>query len=162
MVDDTPLEVLDESTCWELLRSVPVGRLAIPIDDGRVEIFPVNHLVDQGSIVFRTAPGTKISEIAPPERPGEEPADRTCRVAFEVDDAAAVAAGDEVMAWSVVVQGTASLLTTTTDLFDSFDLDVRPWHLASKPFFVRIVPETVTGRRFRVRRNAASDADTNG
>lgn len=157
MTDDNPLEVLDESTCWELLRSVPVGRLAIPIGDGHVEIFPVNHLVDQGSLVFRTAPGTKVSEIAPPERPGELPADRTCRVAFEADDASSVAAGDEVMAWSVVVQGTASLLTKPTDLFDSFDLDVRPWHLASKPFFVRIVPETVTGRRFHVLRNGASD-----
>lgn len=156
MADDAPLEILDESTCWELLRSVPVGRLAIPMVDGRVEIFPVNHLVDQGSIVFRTAPGTKVSEIAPPEHPGEAPSDRTCRVAFEADDAASVAAGDEVMAWSVVVQGTASLLTRPTDLFDSFDLDVRPWHLASKPFFVRIEPETVTGRRFRARRNGNS------
>lgn len=155
MDDDSPLEVLDESTCWELLRSVPVGRLAIPVD-GDVEIFPVNHLVDQGSLVFRTAPGTKISEIAPPERPGEDPPERSCRVAFEADSAAEVAAGREVMAWSVVVHGDASLLTTPTDLFDSFDLDVRPWHLASKPFFVRIVPESVSGRRFRVRRNGAT------
>jgi len=143
------MEQVDESTCWALLRSVDVGRLAIPVDDDGapgVQIFPVNHVVDQGSIVFRTALGTKLSQITDRED--------TPTVAFEADNADAGtgrAEGDQV-AWSVVVHGRAELITTATDVFDSFDIHVHPWHASRKPFFVRLVPYRVTGRRFVVTR----------
>jgi uncharacterized protein len=133
--DDDQPEVLDESTCWELLRTVDVGRLAIPTPDGRVEIFPVNHIVDQGSIVFRTAMGTKLSS-----------ATAATEVAFEADNSGEHAG----MAWSVVLHGRAELITHPTELFDSFELDVRPWHASRKPYFVRVAPTSVSGRRFVV------------
>lgn len=137
-----PLEELPESECWALLRSVDVGRLATPTANGGIDVFPVNHVVDQGSIVFRTALGTKLASAV----------DAT-EVAFEADNAALsldqqASRGDDP--WSVVVHGTAELITRHTDLFDSFELSVRPWHVSDKPYFVRLVPTSVSGRRFHL------------
>ena len=56
--DDTT-EVLGEPACWELLEGASVGRLAVDVA-GQPDIFPVNFVVDRGSIVFRTAAGTKL------------------------------------------------------------------------------------------------------
>lgn len=143
---DEPLEQLSESECWSLLRTVDVGRLATPTASGGVDVFPVNHVVDQGSVVFRTAVGNKLTHAL----------DAT-EVAFEADNAALTfdlhaERGDDP--WSVVMHGTAELITRPTELFDSFELTVRPWHDSDKPYFVRLVPTTVSGRRFRLERNS--------
>ena len=53
-------EILETNTCWELLRANEVGRLAVSITD-HPDIFPVNYVVDRGSVVFRTAEGTKLA-----------------------------------------------------------------------------------------------------
>lgn len=134
-----PLEELSESDCWALLRTVDVGRLATPTAQGGVDIFPLNHVVDQGSIVFRTTLGTKLAQALD-----------AAEVAFEADNAARRhdQQGDDP--WSVVVHGTAELITRHTDLFDSFELAVSPWHVSNKPYFVRLVPTGVSGRRFRL------------
>ena len=66
----TPAEVgepaaqLDARECWAALRTADVGRLALVVD-GRPEIFPVNFVVDHGTILFRTATGSKLAAIAP-------------------------------------------------------------------------------------------------
>jgi nitroimidazol reductase NimA-like FMN-containing flavoprotein (pyridoxamine 5'-phosphate oxidase superfamily) len=134
-----PLEELSESECWGLLRTVDVGRLATPTSRGGVDVFPVNHVVDQGSIVFRTALGTKVTNSLSAQE-----------VAFEADNAARAFDEQRDDPWSVVVHGSASLITTETDLFDSFELVVRPWHVSNKPYFIRLLPTTVSGRRFRI------------
>ena len=137
-----PLEELSESECWTLLRSVDVGRLATPTAGGGVDVFPINHVVDQGSIVFRTAIGSKLTSALDA---GE--------VAFEADNAALrfdqqAHRGDDP--WSVVLHGRAELITRHTEVFDSFELSVHPWHVSDKPYFVRLVPTGVSGRRFRL------------
>ena len=58
--DRLGMTILEENTCWELLRDAEVGRLAVSIGE-RPDIFPVNFVVDHGSIVFRTAEGTKLA-----------------------------------------------------------------------------------------------------
>jgi hypothetical protein len=142
IVLNEPLEELSESECWMLLRTVHVGRLATPTSHGGVDVFPVNHVVDQGSIVFRTALGTKLTNaLSAPE------------VAFEADNAARTADDQNDDPWSVVVHGSATLITIETDLFDSFDLAVRPWHVSNKPHFVRLRPTAVSGRRFHLEGN---------
>ena len=138
-MEPTPLEELSESECWTLLRTVDVGRLATPTPRGGVEIFPVNHLVDQGSIVFRSAMGTKVTNAV-----------EAREVAFEADNAARTHDAQPDDPWSVVVHGSAELITIETELFDTFDQPVRPWHVSNKPYFVRVVPTTVSGRRFRM------------
>jgi hypothetical protein len=120
--------------CWALLRHSDVGRLAVVVD-GRPEIFPVNFVVDHGSVVVRTAPGTKLAAAA-----------HGAHVAFEVDGYDA-AAGE---AWSVVVKGQAEHVRTIEQALDTVGLPLFPWHAAAKPCFVRIVPGEVTGRRFLV------------
>jgi nitroimidazol reductase NimA-like FMN-containing flavoprotein (pyridoxamine 5'-phosphate oxidase superfamily) len=125
---------LGAERCWELLRSVPVGRLAVIVAD-RPEIFPVNHVVDRGTIIFRTADGTKMSAAL-----------QNPLVAFEVDGY------DEAsgQAWSVVVKGRAEPIRQLHELLGTVHLPLAPWQADPKPRFVRIAPDEVTGRQFQV------------
>jgi hypothetical protein len=124
---------LPANACWTLLRSQQVGRLAVSIAD-RPEIFPVNFVVDHGTVVFRTAEGAKLAGAA--ERD----------VAFEADGYEP-GTGD---AWSVVVKGRGEEVLRGHELLDTADLPLFPWHAAAKPRFVRIVPDQISGRRFHV------------
>jgi hypothetical protein len=45
------------------------------------------------------------------------------------------------------------------ELFDALELPLYPWHVAPKHRFVRILPEFVTGRRFRVADRLAAHVD---
>ncbi|MEQ1738091.1 MAG: pyridoxamine 5'-phosphate oxidase family protein, partial [Rhodoglobus sp.] len=54
---------LTEQQCWRLLSRARVGRLALAVD-GQVDIFPVNFLINDDRIFFRSAPGSKLSGLA--------------------------------------------------------------------------------------------------
>jgi nitroimidazol reductase NimA-like FMN-containing flavoprotein (pyridoxamine 5'-phosphate oxidase superfamily) len=138
-LDPTIVE-LDEHQCWDLLRSQEVGRLAVAIAN-HPDIFPVNFVVDHASVVFRTAEGTKLAAAVLGES-----------VAFETDGES------DGEAWSVVVKGRAVEIEQMYELFDALDLPLYPWHAAPKHRFVRILPELVTGRRFRVADRVATHA----
>ena len=118
----------------ELLRSTEVGRLAVSITD-HPDIFPVNFVIDRGTVVFRTAEGTKLAAAVLGRA-----------VAFEVDGYNS----DSGEAWSVVVKGHAVEIERMQDLFDALDLPLFPWHSAPKHRFVRIEPHQISGRRFHV------------
>ena len=124
---------LPPNACWALLRSCEVGRLAVVVAQ-RPEIFPVNYVVDHGTVVFRTAEGTKLAGSA--ER----------AVAFEADGYEAE--GGE--AWSVVVKGRAQEISRGHEVLDAAGLPLFPWHAAPKQRFIRIVPDEITGRRLQV------------
>jgi uncharacterized protein len=124
---------LDGHACWALLRSHEVGRLAVVIAD-RPEIFPINYVVDHGTVVFRTSEGTKLAGTVQRD------------VAFEADGYVP----DTGEAWSVVVRGRGEEITRGYDLLDTAGLPLFPWHAAPKQRFVRIVPDEISGRRFRV------------
>lgn len=125
---------LELSACWALLRSAEVGRLAVSVGD-RPEIFPVNYVVDHGSVVFRTAEGTKLAGSV-----------LDAAVAFEIDGYDP----DAGEAWSVVINGHGREITQLHDLIDTTDLPLFPWHAEPKHRFVRIEPDEVTGRRFHI------------
>lgn len=133
-VDRLGMTVLDTSTCLELLRSQQVGRLAVSIRD-HPDIFPVNFVVDHGTVVFRTAEGTKLAAAVFGRG-----------VAFEVDGVDE----DTKEAWSVVVKGRAVELQGLEELFEAADLPLYPWHAAPKHRYVRIEPVEITGRRFEI------------
>jgi uncharacterized protein len=139
-LDPTILE-LDEHQCWDLLRSQEVGRLAVAIAN-HPDIFPINYVVDHASVVFRTAEGTKLAAAVLGES-----------VAFETDGES------DGEAWSVVVKGRAVEIEQMYELFDALELPLYPWHAAPKHRFVRILPELVTGRRFRVADRVAAHAN---
>ncbi len=122
---------LSEQESWELVGSVPIGRLATTIGDD-IEMFPLNHVVDGETIVFRTAQGSKLFELTINDR-----------VAYEVDDY------DGNGGWSVVVHGEAEVLSDTDEIYRAQQLPLKPWIPTIKTNFVRIVPRYVSGRRFR-------------
>ncbi len=130
-------EELTESECLGLLGSADVGRLAVRLADGGVDVFPVNFIVDRGTVLFCTAAGRKLSSIE------VEPL-----VAFEADHFDWY----ERIAWSVVVKGVAMRVTDRDELLELADGDLDSWQHDRKTDFVRIVPSTTTGRRFTVRR----------
>lgn len=132
--EPVPAEELSSSTCWELMRSTSVARLAV-IVDGRPDIFPINYSVDRGSIVFRTAEGTKLTAAL------------SCTpVALEADGYSPAMN----RAWSVVLHGTAESIQQTQELLDTTSLPLVPWHPGAKEHFVRIEAAAISGRRFTV------------
>ena len=130
----TGMTVLEPDQCLALLRDAEVGRLAVSIRD-QPDIFPVNFVVDRGTVVFRTAEGTKLAAAVLGRA-----------VAFEVDGVDA-ATGE---AWSVVIKGQAVEIAHMHERFEAADLPLYPWSNWPKPRFVRVVPESITGRRFAV------------
>lgn len=128
------MELLSLHECMDLLRATEVGRLAVVIGD-HPEIFPVNFIIDHGTVLFRTAEGTKLAAVV-----------FGANVAFEADGYDG-AAGE---AWSVVVKGRAAEVRNLHERFDAGDLPLFPWHAAPKPRFVRVTPVEVSGRRFHV------------
>jgi nitroimidazol reductase NimA-like FMN-containing flavoprotein (pyridoxamine 5'-phosphate oxidase superfamily) len=132
---------LDTSHCWSLVRGADVGRLAVLVDE-HPDIFPVNHVVDHGTVVFRTGAGTKLA------------AAHGRSVAFEVD-------GFDPRtgtAWSVVIKGRAARVREPYGALEALALPLVPWHGGPKPWFLRIEPDTVTGRRFTVTRRGSEVA----
>ncbi|MEE2522615.1 pyridoxamine 5'-phosphate oxidase family protein [Pseudarthrobacter sp. J75] len=127
-------ELLPSNECWNFLRQVSVGRLAVWRGDAP-DIFPINYTVDHGTIVFRTGAGAKLQAAL-----GDFP------VAMEADGVNQ----DNGLAWSVVVRGAAQLLSSTDDILSTFSLPLFPWEPGTKDHFVRIVPTSISGRRFIV------------
>jgi nitroimidazol reductase NimA-like FMN-containing flavoprotein (pyridoxamine 5'-phosphate oxidase superfamily) len=124
------VEELSVATCWSLLRSETVGRLAVRTATG-VDIFPINYLVSDATIFLRSAPGSKLVDIA------NEP-----EVAFEADGKR------RRTRWSVVAKGTAQRMAYDADIHDSGVLELRTLTSSAKWNYVRIIPATITGRRF--------------
>ncbi len=128
------LEVVGEKECWSLLESQPVGRLAVAIRNNP-DIFPVNYLVDEGTILFRTDPGVKLAAATAGES-----------VAFEVDQYdAETGAG-----WSVVITGEATEIKKLEEMVRIEELPLVPAVAGRKNRWVRIHPASITGRRIPV------------
>ncbi len=127
---DVPVTELTETQSWDLLGAVSLGRLVTTVN-GWTEIFPVNFVVQNRTVLFRTAEGTKLLTAALNEY-----------VVFEADDHN-VAEG-----WSVIVRGKARLLATSKEIAEARRAGLYPWIATQKERFVRITPQTVTGRRF--------------
>lgn len=126
-----PVEILSERESWELLGSVSLGRLVTAVDD-ETHIFPVNFVVQNRTILFRTAAGTKLISAA-----------INNQVLFEADDHTAAEG------WSVIVRGIARTLRLEDELEDAERAQLLPWTATSKTHYVRVSPVRVTGRRFR-------------
>ncbi|MHA7180169.1 pyridoxamine 5'-phosphate oxidase family protein [Arthrobacter sp. MDB2-24] len=142
--ETTPTKILAAHECWRLLRDAPFGRLALCVQ-GNPEIFPINFVVDHGSIVFRTSEGTKsrFSERA--------------AVAFEADGLL-----DDTLMWSVVVKGHAATISQTPELLATVQLPLHPWEMGRKDRFMRLVPETIGGRAFTPVAGAVAPARGSG
>jgi nitroimidazol reductase NimA-like FMN-containing flavoprotein (pyridoxamine 5'-phosphate oxidase superfamily) len=128
---DDAVTILPVHECWDLMAGVTLGRLVTSVD-GQPEIFPVNYAVQNRTVLFRTAEGTKLVSTA-----------INNRVLFEVDDHN-VAEG-----WSVIVKGRARSLRTDEQIEEAERAQLLPWTSTEKTHYLRVMPEVVTGRRFR-------------
>jgi uncharacterized protein len=126
-----PIAILSETECWRLLGGVTLGRIVTTVDD-EANIFPVNFAVQNRSILFRTAEGTKLISAAINKH-----------VLFEADE------HDAAEGWSVIVRGLACTLRTDEELEEAARAQLLPWTATAKPHWVRVSPIRVTGRRFR-------------
>ena len=122
---------LTKQECFGLLTGQHLGRVVLVDDRGPLAL-PVNFVVDQHSVLFRTDAGTKLAV-----------ASRGARVAFEVDGTdAATRTG-----WSVLVRGEAIEVTDLAELARVRRLPLSAWAPGAKDRYVRILPTALTGRR---------------
>jgi nitroimidazol reductase NimA-like FMN-containing flavoprotein (pyridoxamine 5'-phosphate oxidase superfamily) len=135
------LEELDEAECLQLIAPGGVGRLAFAgVFD--LSVLPVNYLLHEGAIVFRTAPeGTTEEDL----RTGISHAEY--RVAFEVDNIDPQAHSG----WAVLVQGPAHHMDTEAEQAEARALGIDSWAGGERDHFIKITPVEVTGRRIRGR-----------
>jgi nitroimidazol reductase NimA-like FMN-containing flavoprotein (pyridoxamine 5'-phosphate oxidase superfamily) len=129
---DSPFQELDMDACWAFLSSQQVGRLAVSVG-GVPDIFPVNFVVHDRTVVIHTAAGTKLLEIV---------ANRS--VAFEVDW------WDQSEATSVVIRGRAAALQDESEIAEARALRLQSWVPTAKSVYVQIRPMAVSGRRIRL------------
>lgn len=132
-VPDKAIDSLTSAQCLSLLAGQHFGRLAFIDTVGVLPLItPVNYLLDEGSVVFRTDPGSKFTAAilgAP--------------VAFEIDGLDQ----HNRVGWSVVVRGHAHQITDTTELARLRETPLVPWGPGAKPHYVRVVARQVTGRK---------------
>ncbi len=123
--------LVSSDDCWRLLAKANLGRIAVQTTDG-LDIFPINSVVTGEAVFFRSAPGSKLVDIA------ANPV-----VAFEVDGRHG---GHR---WSVVVKGAAHRLDRD-DMIESSGVLRLPTATSTEKFnYVRIIPTSISGRRIR-------------
>ena len=128
----SPITQLSEQESWELLKQARFARLATR-DGDEIDITPLNIVTDGEKIYFRSAKGTKVLHLQ-----------LNPHVALEIDRAS----GSE--AHSVVVRGTAAIITDADEVTRVEELGLRPWLNTEKLEFVEITPTRITGRSFRL------------
>ncbi|OJU38801.1 MAG: hypothetical protein BGN97_10780 [Microbacterium sp. 69-10] len=74
MSTEDPVVRLSEEECWQRLKGPEIGRLVTHVGEV-IDIFPINYVIDDRTIVFRTAEGSKLVELTVNDE-----------VLFEVDD----------------------------------------------------------------------------
>lgn len=127
------LIALEPAECHRLLQQAPWARLAFTDDRGWPQILPVTHLVVDGAVAFRTAPGPLLGLAV-----------AGGRVAVQVDGGLV----PERVGWSVLATGTAGLIEDEDELERLFALPFEPWAApGDRPHWVRIELETISGRR---------------
>jgi len=142
----TWMEIMSQAECWKLLDEAPVGRLGVLVDSAP-QIYPVNHMVDNRTIVFRTDPGTKLAGLA-----------KSPSVCFEIDSIDP----DGHRGWSVLVKGRATELLDPGERHHAADRHLQYWTVGPKPHWIRIEPREVTGRRIYRNTDDIAGRDVDG
>lgn len=127
------ITVLDDEQVWELIKGTRFARLGTLGEDGFVHITPLNIVTDGEKIFFRTAAGSKLTQLILEEK-----------VTVQFDRA------EGHHAHSVNVFATARLLTGSQEIDEVKKLNLAPWLDTEKLEFVELTPQKVTGRRFRL------------
>ncbi|HSR85444.1 MAG TPA: pyridoxamine 5'-phosphate oxidase family protein [Streptosporangiaceae bacterium] len=129
------LHTLTEAECRALIAPGGVGRfLFVQAGRGPVAI-PVNFKMDTAGVVFRIS-----SHSVSIEGVHQQP------VSFDVDHL------DEALGegWSVLLTGTAKVITGDAERSYAQTLDIVPWPDGEQDLYVRLSPTEITGRRIRI------------
>jgi transcriptional regulator with XRE-family HTH domain len=129
------LHDLTVDECLALIAAGGVGRFLF-VQAGRGPVaLPVNFKMDGDDVVFRTS-----GESASIEGVHQQP------VSFDVDHL------DEALGegWSVLLTGTAAVISDASELSHAQALDIEPWAGGNRDLYVRLSPTEITGRRIRV------------
>ena len=129
--DGQPVLELDDEQSWRLLEGTKHGRLVVSVA-GEPDIFPVNYVTADRTIYLRTAPGNKRAQLT-----------INATVLFETDGILSEEA------WSVVLRGTARVLSNSAELEAVEKLGLKTWVPTLKDFYVEIDPTSVSGRHFQ-------------
>lgn len=135
--EDQDIEHLSAEDCWALLGSEGIGRLATATVDAvsgevKPDIFPIDYLVHDGAILFRSAPGGKLIELT------KQPS-----VAFQAGRR------EKRVFWSVVVHGKAERMGLDSEIEESGIRELHITHPTEKWNYVRVIIDDITGIRFR-------------
>jgi nitroimidazol reductase NimA-like FMN-containing flavoprotein (pyridoxamine 5'-phosphate oxidase superfamily) len=144
-----PAIELTAGECWELLASVPIGRVVFT-HRAMPAIRPVNHLVEGRTIIIRTHLGAAIASRAAVQAStagtsaaagarNEEPGSVVCYEADQIDPA-------RHTGWSVIVTGLARLVTDPGAIARYADT-LEPWMAGDMNQIVAIEPRFVSGIR---------------
>lgn len=134
-----PVEMtVDE--CLALLETEAVGRVAVATPLGP-RIVPVNYVLREDAIVFRTAPYSQLATHAP-----------NSELAFEVD----YLDHQRRLGWSVVVLGRGQTIEDPEEVRQiRSGWDPHPWADGLRNMYVKLTRREVTGRRL-------TDSQTSG
>lgn len=125
---------LDAADCWDLLDAHGLGRIALTTPDGPA-VVPVNYLVTDGEVAFRSA--TPRRDATPPPAAAPD-------VAFEADHI------DELsgQGWSVLLVGPVREVTDPAAVERlAARADGGPWTGGEGSHWTVLAPRRVTGRR---------------
>jgi nitroimidazol reductase NimA-like FMN-containing flavoprotein (pyridoxamine 5'-phosphate oxidase superfamily) len=129
------LTSLSADECRALIARGGVGRVLF-VEAGRGPVaIPVNYRMDGDDVVFRTGGGTRLADSLQQES-----------VSFDVDHL------DEALGegWSVLLTGTAIVITDPGELDRVRSLDIEPWAGGDRQTYIRLRAHLVTGRAIRV------------
>jgi uncharacterized protein len=125
------LDALSDDECRDLLAGTEVGRVIVSID-ALPAAFPVNYRLIDGAIVFRTAPGTKLTAAL-----------NHTVVGFELDEFdPATRSG-----WSVLIVGTSQVISDAAEIARLDRAGLDSWAPLSAPHYVQISIQRISGRR---------------
>jgi uncharacterized protein len=132
-MSDTALEQLSEQECLAMLKTVHFGRLAVVTGEGRPEVFPLNFLLHENTVVFATESSVILS-WAP-----------FGHIAFEADQIDP----QTHEGWDVVVQGEGADITGAVDAFSAQSRAIRLdlWAPGQKAHWISIANPVFSGRR---------------
>lgn len=128
------IQNLSDEESLDLLATKTFGRLVVRRKDD-MDLFPLNYLVHEGEIYFRTAEGSKLFSLT-----------LNNDVLFEADNVD----GDSQEAWSVVVKGTARTLSSNAEIEAADQLPLKPWLPTLKYNYVVVSPNEISGRKFHL------------
>ena len=129
-MSDRTIRNLNRDECLELLGQASLGRAAVTLT-GVPHVVPVNYVVVDGAIVFRSGVGTKF-HVALLSEP----------MSFEVDHID----DDAGTGWSVLVSGRSRLVADPAVLARIDELALRPLDPSGKHAVVWVEPDLVSGR----------------